>query len=51
MISCNKAVAGERQSRVNPRRSGRQESNRLEEYVRDSFEGKEENCFRIMKHN
>jgi len=51
MVSCNEAVAGERQSRVHPRRSGRQEPNCLEKYVGDSFEGKEENCFRIMTQN
>jgi len=51
MISCNEAVAGERQSRVHPRSPGRQEPNRLEEYAGDSCEGKEENCFRIMKQN
>jgi len=42
MVSCNEAVVGEHQSRVHPRRSGRQEPNRLEEYVGDSCEGKEE---------
>jgi len=51
MTSCNEAVAGERQSRVHPRTMGRQELNRSEEYVGDSCEGKEKNCFRIMTQN
>jgi len=51
MISCNKVVVGERQSRVHPRRLGRQDPNRLEEYVGDSCEGKEEKCFRMMTQN
>jgi len=51
MISCNEAVAGDHQSWVHPRRLGRKEPNRLEEYVGHSCESKEENCFRIITHN
>jgi len=51
MVRCNEAVAGERQSRVHPRRLGTQEPNRSEEYVGDSCEGKEENFYMIMTQN
>ena len=51
MISCNGTVVGGRQTRVQPRKLGRQESNRSVEYVGDSCEGKEESSFRIVTQN
>ena len=51
MISCHGTVVGGRQQRVQPRRLGRQELNRLVEYVGDSCAGKEDRSFRIVTQN
>ena len=51
MVSCNETVIGGRLSRVQIRRKGRQEPNRLGEYVGEECEGKDTNCFRFMTQN
>ena len=51
MVSCNETVIGGRLSRVQIRRKGRQEPNRLGEYVGEECEGKDTNCFQFMTQN
>ena len=51
MGSCNGTVVGGRLPRVHNGRRGRQEPNRLEEYVGDMCGEKETDCFRIVTQN
>ena len=51
MISCHETAGGERQLRGNTGGEGRQESNRLEEYVGDQCGDKSKLCLRIVTQN